>query len=735
LITFGNVDNGDGNGEVVNPIHPLTFKPEYIESFELGSKNTLFDGQLTLNGDIFYYNYTGYQISEIVDRTAINNNYNAHVEGAELESNWEPLPGLKFSFEGGFENSGIAAGTSGVDLIDRADLADHPGWMVLKPFVTQTSNCVLPVYVVAAILATPSEAAANTPALGEACNEAYNSGNDPLTERPYVPNPTTDAEHAPLSGYPGFDPRAGTPGDPYTGQNTYNGVNYGPAPNNGQGFSKNLGGNQLPGAPHFTTSLSAEYTIPVSNDWAATLHTDLYWQSQSWARVFNDNPYDKIHGYSNVNLSLILTSDNGWQVMAYVKNLFDVTAITGTFLNSDDSGLTTNIFLTDPRLYGVRITKQLDENDGFWGADYNGADFFTSLFSDKDGGKPPLWIELGGDLSQLEDSQAAFSSPLMTSRPAMFAPPQKFEKPSTLGLDETAKVSFQPEGSDWVLSASVRYGRTSNRRDFHEQTNPKSAITRYAISGQNFVVAIPPLGAKFADTYAQNSQRHAILDFEAGKDIGLGLFGGADASSVLSGGLRFAQFMSKSNIALKSDPDFHFVYRTFSYPSLGLYNVKNVSNELYHTRAASFSAKRTFHGVGPTISWNASSPFEGDLSTGEISVEWGMNAAALFGRQKTHTHHQATGNYNTNPLFGFSTPHHFVTYQAAPVDHTRSRMVAVPNLGGFIGLSMKYNNAKISFGYRADEFFGAMDGGIDTSKSENRGFFGPYANISIGLGG
>ncbi len=33
--------------------------------------------------------------------------------------------------------------------------------------------------------------------------------------------------------------------DPYAGQNTYNGVDYGPAPNNGEGFTKNVGGNEL----------------------------------------------------------------------------------------------------------------------------------------------------------------------------------------------------------------------------------------------------------------------------------------------------------------------------------------------------------------------------------------------------------------------------------------------------------------------------------------------------------
>ena len=42
--------------------------------------------RLTLNGDVFFYNYKGYQISEIVDRTAINRNFNATVKGAELET-------------------------------------------------------------------------------------------------------------------------------------------------------------------------------------------------------------------------------------------------------------------------------------------------------------------------------------------------------------------------------------------------------------------------------------------------------------------------------------------------------------------------------------------------------------------------------------------------------------------------------------------------------------------------
>jgi len=362
------------------PVHPLTFKPEFVDAYELGTKNTLLDGGLTLNGDVFFYNYKGYQISKIVDRTAINDNFDATVKGAEIEAMYEPIPGLKFNFAGGYEDTRINNGQSSIDLMDRT--AGHPGWVLMKPFPTNSSNCIFPDYVVRALMQVP---AGEGNSAVSACDYAYHAYLDPVEGGKYYYNngspyyvisvdtalgtPGTynypDTIHNgtyPDFTYPGFDPAAGNvPGDTYVGQNTYNNgsgpVDYGPAPNNGEGFAKPLGGKQLPNAPHFTVSLSGDYTVPVSEDWAATLHSDFYWQSQSFARVFNDRPYDKLRGYSTTNLALILTSASGWQVMGYVKNVFDVTAITGDFLNSDDSGLTTNVFLTDPRLYGVRVTR------------------------------------------------------------------------------------------------------------------------------------------------------------------------------------------------------------------------------------------------------------------------------------------------------------------------------------------------------------------------------------------
>jgi outer membrane receptor protein involved in Fe transport len=44
-------------------------------------------------------------------------------------------------------------------------------------------------------------------------------------------------------------------------------------------------------------------------------------------------------------------------VQAYIKNLTNETVITDHYQTDDTSGLFTNIFLTDPRTYGVAVTK------------------------------------------------------------------------------------------------------------------------------------------------------------------------------------------------------------------------------------------------------------------------------------------------------------------------------------------------------------------------------------------
>jgi|SRR6185437_6821202 len=359
--------------------------------------------------------------------------------------------------------------------------------------------------------------------------------------------------------------------------------------------------------------------------------------------------------------------------------------------------------------------------------------------ADGDADHPPVWIELGGQLSRLDESQVAFSPPVSAARPSMFSPSQKLERLPLYSIDETGKISFEPDGSNWIFSASVRYGRSTGKKDVSQRTYPESNRPHYTFLGEYRIFSQPAAAARFAETNAQNGESHAVLDFQAGKDVGLGMFGGRDGSSVLNLGVRFAQFSTNSNIAVKSDPDFTRHYKYANIPRAHVTNEKVVTAQPYHSNAAAIRAARSFHGIGPSISWNASTPFAGNAKDGEFLFDLGATAALLFGRQKATIHHQSTSEYQTGHGHRF---YHFRPYyprvtlfQHSTNPPPRAHRVTVPNIGGFAGLSFRIANAKISAGYRADLFFHAMDGGIDTRKSENVGFYGPFASVSIGLGG
>ena len=352
-----------------------------------------------------------------------------------------------------------------------------------------------------------------------------------------------------------------------------------------------------------------------------------------------------------------------------------------------------------------------------------------------DSDHPSVWIELGGQLSRLDDQQEAFSPLVMDGRPAMFSPSQKFERLPLYTFDETGKISFAPASWDFVLSASVRYGRSGSDKHVRQQTYPKPTYFHYTSRGVQRTRVGLAYEARFADTKTQNDEHHLILDFQAGKDVGLGMFGGKTLSSIFSLGVRFAQFSSTSNIALKSDPDWRRLYKYVNLPSYGINHEKLTSAQPYHSNAANIRATRSFRGVGPSVSWNASAPVAGGTQRGGLTFDWGMNAAVLFGRQRVQVQHQTTARYQSAPKYippayqyGKLLYHHSAA-------HVRTRSVVVPNVGGFAGASVQYANAKLSLGYRADFFFGAMDGGIDAAKKENVGFYGPFASVSIGFGG
>ncbi|HEV2561546.1 MAG TPA: hypothetical protein VGT78_05340 [Rhizomicrobium sp.] len=341
-----------------------------------------------------------------------------------------------------------------------------------------------------------------------------------------------------------------------------------------------------------------------------------------------------------------------------------------------------------------------------------------SVANAEDADRPLLWIELGGQMENVSGQGEIFAPPFLAANPnsPVLGPvtPLQAQKPPKFGFGEEGKISFQPEDSDWIFSAAIRYGKSSNAREVQHQTS------RPHVSGFNpNVTAI----ADFSDTMARHQETHAIVDFSAGKDVGLGVLG-KDGSSALSLGVRIAQFTSKADSDLRARPDLRIKY--YAYPG------HPFQLKYFHTYHAMIHAVRGFHGIGPTLSWNGSVPFVGNQQDGELTFDWGANAAILFGKQKARVRHQQSAHYDNWKFLAAQSPYRSVYHHSG--GHTNVRSVTVPNVGGFAGISYRYANAKISLGYRADVFFGAMDTGIDAVKKSNAAFNGPFASISVGIG-
>lgn len=289
------------------------FEPEEVLAYEIGTKNTLLDGRMTLNGSIFFYDYEGLQITRIANNSSINDNIDAEIWGVELEGMWLPeaVPGMQIDFAYSYLNTEVTDGES-VDPTNRT--ADNPAWITLEEFVPGPTAGVNYVADLAGVQAVTPTAIA----LGAA-----------------VPLPgTTYPDGTPAYFNRGFLEAVGV--------------------TTSNGLSQDLGGNSLPNSPEHTFKIGVAYTFNIPAI-AGTLtpRIDYYWQDDMYSREFN-TPGDEIDSWDQWNASLIYESDDGrWSARAWVRNLQDEDNITGHYLTSDTSGFYRNYFLTEPRIYGA----------------------------------------------------------------------------------------------------------------------------------------------------------------------------------------------------------------------------------------------------------------------------------------------------------------------------------------------------------------------------------------------
>jgi len=697
---------------------PKTFDPEFVDAYEIGAKNTLLDGRMTLNLAAFYYDYKGYQVSQIIDRSAVNYNFDSKVWGLEVEADWRPIENLRLGFKGGYEKTRVADGEQAIDIMERnyghgPDSADP--WVVVRPFPTYSSNCVLPLAVF-----DKGDGSGNTflryPLFTSGnpgpCEVAYSFGYDPGTFLPYVANPTlTDAP--PFGVIPMDSADFGYRYFNYAG---FNPLDESQGHNGGEGFFKPLGGHELPNAPHFTATVTADYTLPLPSDWLMTLHTDLYYQSEAWTRVFNMPGYDKLKAYSNINVAAIFTNeDAGWKVMAYVKNVLDRDSITGAFLNSDDTGLTTNVFLTEPRLYGLRVTK-----------DFTGGAWWTGANANHTG-PYPLTVELSGQVQRQDNPYASIAPDFVSAFSETVDPTKVQHRDLDWGDGRQLRVTYQPGGA-WSVSAGVRYGRANAKVPqvhLSEALNPVCGLLPDGPLGASCVSYPDSLvrpSINWSDATAHEREEHLVAEFTVGRDFGLGSIG--DSHSKVSAGLRYAQLKSTTATTMDGIPDWNLPEGWVKYPTT------------FHHYQASASAERDFEGLGPETSWEAAQRLLGSDEAGHLDIDWAVTAGVLFGKQETTVSgRQAAGYFNDKYLTlvqaNVLPPLTSTPLAIAP----RSKSVTVPVLDLSLGLAYEAGRFKVGAGYKWERYFNVLDGGYAEHKDVDRTIDGPYFKIAVGFGG
>src|SRR3546814_16076027 len=73
-------------------------------------------------------------------RSALNENYDANMWGAELELAWRPTPRLRINGNVGYLDTRIANGMKSIDVMNRTQ--GNAEWTVIKPWMQLASNCI-----------------------------------------------------------------------------------------------------------------------------------------------------------------------------------------------------------------------------------------------------------------------------------------------------------------------------------------------------------------------------------------------------------------------------------------------------------------------------------------------------------------------------------------------------------------------------------------------------------------
>jgi len=312
-MAFVSYSRGYKGGGFNPPFDPLvfpnasrTFDPETINAYEIGTKSLFADGDLTLNLSAFYYDYEGLQISRIVNRTSFNENVDAEITGLEAEFIWEPTENLLINGMVSLLNTEIG----NVAVVDPRNPAAGIAEATVVKDILSSENCVL----------------------------LWNGGPDPALVLPGVDPSFALLPFSDCAAIEAAIPLFNLAGLPYSYTDA---------------VETDITGNPLAGSPETSFSVGAQYSFRLGSNLTLTPRVDYYWQDDSQSRIYN-TAIDRIESWDNVNAQIMLTpASDRWYLRVFVQNLNDDHNITGMYLDPAAVGLSTNVFLMEPRRYGA----------------------------------------------------------------------------------------------------------------------------------------------------------------------------------------------------------------------------------------------------------------------------------------------------------------------------------------------------------------------------------------------
>ena len=307
-----------------------SFQPEFVNAFEVGSKNVFGDGQFTLNLTGFYYKYSGLQISRIVQRTSVNDNINATVYGAEAEVLIRPVRNFVVNIGASYLHTKV----TGDQLFgDTRDPSGGRGDAVIIKDITNASNCAVAPTIKGNGANAAAFVGAVNPALGLQAPVLFPSGSGlaPGTTGAYSICAVLAGQTANLA--------------PFFGALTVT----------QDAIPRSIKGNELPQAPVAKVSIGAQYTADLGNGMSLVPRADLTFTGKSYSNIFNTNN-DRIQGWEQANAQIQLNGPKDrWFVRGYIQNIFNSSPVTGAYNTDQSSGLFTNIFTLEPRRFGVAV--------------------------------------------------------------------------------------------------------------------------------------------------------------------------------------------------------------------------------------------------------------------------------------------------------------------------------------------------------------------------------------------